>query len=242
MVDELLPKTSGRYPILDIRVAHMTPFLWRLLQLRSGFVGELHFSIRFSVGIDDGSASNHAWGNLTFNGRKYLSNTQIPEGLQNHILRACGIQVIISTQGLDSDWGHATCSSGRFDIAVQKTADWIAIQTIPIAKKYINVTEITGMGAVLGNAASKCELAVQATMGPFPLDILKLPTRTKEGPIKRLLLKHNIDLAGFRRTGNGWMCNVRIGFPSEPMRTSAAILLSRRRHVGINDGKTLKVS
>jgi hypothetical protein len=39
------------------------------------------------------------------------------------------------------------CSSGRFDIAVQKKADWIKFQTISFTKKSINVTEITGMGA-----------------------------------------------------------------------------------------------
>jgi hypothetical protein len=71
MADELLPKTSGRYPLLDIRVEYMTSFLWRLLK----------YALGMSETSTSASASNHAWGNLTFNGRKYLSNTQIPDGL-----------------------------------------------------------------------------------------------------------------------------------------------------------------
>ena len=240
-VDELLPKMGGKIPILDIRAQHMTPFLWALLERRSGFIEDFTFSICQSVGIDDGSAPNVAWANLTHLGRKYLQNTQIPDGLQDHILRVCGVPTICSTQSLDNDWAHATCSTGRFAISVQKKADWITIQTIPFAKKYINVTEITGMGSVLGNAASKGELAISATMGPFPLDIQELPSRTMEGPITRLLQKHGLEPAGFKRTGGGWKCSVRIGFPSEPMRTSAAILLSRRCHPGINGGKPLQV-
>ena len=241
-VDELLPKMGGKIPILDIRAQHMTPFLWALLERRSGFIDDFTFSICQSVGIDDGSAPNVAWANLTHLGRKYLQNTQIPDGLQDHILRVCGVPTICSTQSLDNDWAHATCSTGRFAISVQKKADWITIQTIPFAKKYINLTQITGMGSVLGNAASKGELAISATMGPFPLDIQELPSRTMEGPITRLLQKHGLEPAGFKRTGGGWKCSVRIGFPSEPMRTSAAILLSRRCHPGINGGKPLQVA
>jgi hypothetical protein len=50
---------------------------------------------------------------------------------------------------------------------VQKKADWIKFQTISFEKKYINVTEITGMGAVLGNcinvATFVCSMAVFVT-------------------------------------------------------------------------------
>jgi hypothetical protein len=45
MVDELSPRMESSNPLLDIRVSCMTSFLWRMLQLRSGFIGDFTFSI-----------------------------------------------------------------------------------------------------------------------------------------------------------------------------------------------------
>jgi hypothetical protein len=52
LVDELLPKMGGKTPIMDIRAPFMTPFLWALLERRSGFIDDFNFSICQSVGID----------------------------------------------------------------------------------------------------------------------------------------------------------------------------------------------
>jgi hypothetical protein len=101
---------------------------------------------------------------------------------------------------------------------------------------------VTGVGSILQLASSKGDFAISAAVGRFPLDIRNFPPRTSEGPFTRLLRTHDIEKAGFKRTEMGWKCMVRIGFPNENMRTSASILLSRRKHPGINGGKPLEVS
>ena len=75
IVDELTPRTVGQNPLLDIRVDQMDIFLWEMLNARSGFVGDFHFSIRMAVGVNDDSAKLHAWDQLTFEGRKQLDPT-----------------------------------------------------------------------------------------------------------------------------------------------------------------------
>ena len=85
IVDELNPRMDSSNPLLDIRVSCMTSFLWRMLQLRSGFVGDFIFSIQLAVGIDDGSAGLHGWGSLTHQGRKCLTALQIPHDLEQQL-------------------------------------------------------------------------------------------------------------------------------------------------------------
>ena len=241
IVDELNPRMDGSNPLLDVRVTCMTSFLWKMLQLRSGFVGDFVFSIQIAVGIDDGSAGIHGWGNLTHQGRKCLTPQQIPNGLEEHLLK-CGVNAIVSPQSLANDWAQAITNSGRFAVSVKQESDWKKLQALKFDDQYIHVQEVTGVGRILELASSKGDFAISAAVGRFPLDIRNLPPRTSEGPFTRLLRAHDITKAGFKRTEMGWKCVVRIGFPSEDMRTSASILLSRRAHPGINGGKPLEVS
>jgi hypothetical protein len=219
----------------------MTSFLWKMLQLRSGFVGDFIFSIQLAVGIDDGSAGLHGWGNLTHQGRKCLTAQQIPNDLEQH-LRKCGVNAIVSPQSLTNDWAQAITNSGRFAVSVRQESDWKKLQALDFDDQYIQVQEVTGVGTILELASTKGDFAISAAVGRFPLDIRNLPPRTSEGPFTRLLRAHDITKAGFKRTEMGWKCVVRIGFPTEDMRTSASILLSRRAHPGINGGKPLEVS
>ena len=213
-----------------------------MLNARTGFVGDFHFSIRMAVGVDDDSAKLHAWAQLTFEGRKQLAPDQIPDGLARLVFKQSGVEIAINTQSLDSEWLQATNYSGRFDIAVRQESDWKKLQKIPADKKLLHITEVTGMGAVLGLASGKGKLHIASAMGPYVLQLVEMPGRSPEGPISRLLSKHGITLFGFKREEKGYRCTISLGFSSDPQRTSASILLSRRRHPGINRGHPIQVS
>jgi hypothetical protein len=98
------------------------------------------------------------------------------------------------------------------------------------------------MGAVLGLASGKGKLHIASAMGPYPLRLLGMPGRSPEGPISRLLKKQGINLFGFKREERGYRCHITIGFASEVQRTSVSILLSQRRHPGINRGQPISVT
>lgn len=93
IADELNPRMESSNPLFDVRVSCITSFLWRMLQLRSGFIGDFTFSFQLAVGIDDGSARLHGWGNLTHQGRKRLTAIQIPHDLEQQ-LKKCGVNAI----------------------------------------------------------------------------------------------------------------------------------------------------
>jgi hypothetical protein len=174
IVDELQPRMDGSNPLLDVRVSCMTSYLWKLLELCSGFIDSFNFSTQLAVGIDDGSAGLHGWGSFTHVGRNCLSAEQIPWSLEKH-LNDCGVHAIILTQTLESDWAHSISSSGRFSLAVRHESEWKKLQAIPFKHKYIQVQEITGVGSILELASSKGDFAVSAAVGRFPLDVLSLP-------------------------------------------------------------------
>jgi hypothetical protein len=123
IVDELQPRMASTNLLLDIRVSCMTSYLWRLLELRSGYIDNFVFSIQLAVGIDNGSADLHGWGNLTHPGRKKLTALQFPDGIERH-LRDCGVHALVSPQSLENDWSQAITNSGRFSISVRQESEW----------------------------------------------------------------------------------------------------------------------
>ena len=223
IVDELSPRTGGKNPLLDVRVDQMDIFLWEMLNARTGCVGEFHFSIRMAVGVDDDSAKLHAWAELTFEGRKRLTPEDIPDRLAHLVYKQSGVEIALNTQSLDSEWLQATNYSGRFDIAVRQESDWRKLQKIPVTEKLLHITEVTGMGTVLGLVSGKGKLHIASAMGPYVLQLVEMPGRSPEGPISRLLLKHGITLFGFKREEKGYRCTISLGFSSDPQRTSASI-------------------
>jgi hypothetical protein len=102
IVDELEFRMDGSNPLLDVRVSCMTSYLWKLLELRSGFIGAFNFSIQLAVGIDDGSAGLHGWGSFSHDGRNNLTAEQIPGDLERH-LRECGVEALVLPQTLEND-------------------------------------------------------------------------------------------------------------------------------------------
>jgi hypothetical protein len=138
----------------------MDAFLWDTINIRSGFMGDFGLSSRVAVGVDDDSAKLHGWAQLTAQGRKVLSSEDIPDGLQALIYKYCKVEIIVSTQTLDNEWLQSTNNTGRFDVAVREERDWKTLQKLPFEKKLIHITEITGMGTVLGLASGKGKLHI----------------------------------------------------------------------------------
>jgi hypothetical protein len=68
IIDELIPREGQHKTLLDVRFASMTPLLWEMLRLKSGFIEDFHYSIRLAVGEDDDSAHLHGWVQLTHMG------------------------------------------------------------------------------------------------------------------------------------------------------------------------------
>ena len=104
-----------------------------------------------------------------------------------------------NTEKLDSNWLPVLTGSGRFDIAVEKEQDWKTLHKLPYAQKLFTDTAVTGKGQVLQLSAAKGKLGIAAAMGQFPIRLINMPARTLEGPLARLLIKHNIHIHGFHR-------------------------------------------
>ena len=239
IIDELIPREGQHQTLLDVRFSSMTPLLWEMLKLKSGFIEEFHCSIRLAVGEDDDTAHLHGWVHLTHMGRSKLSVRQIPHELERLVFDMCGVEVSFNTEKLDNNWLPAITGSGRFDIAIQRAKDWKKLQRLPHSQKYFAITKITGVGEVLQLQAGKGELAIAAAMGEYRIRLINMPSRSPEGPFTRILEKHNITLQGFMRKEKGNRSSIVLGFDNSNAQMSASILFSRRKHPTINYGQTI---